>query len=158
MNTLLSTQLTEFNQANKEIDDVYHNYAKGNGLPDTAFWVLYSLWERKENYTQRELCSDWSYSPQTVNSALKALEHKGLIQLIEMPENRRNKYIRFTPKGMALGTAIIAPLMQAERRAFSELSERERMALLSATQKHITLLKLEVNKISTVSSEDCSPQ
>lgn len=150
----ISSQLTALNRAYKELDDVYHIYAKENNLSDTAFWVLYFVWEREESFTQRELCTDWFYSPQTVNSALKLLERQGLIRLVQTPEDRRNKHILFTPKGKAFGEAIIAPLIQAERKAFSGLSERERTELLSATQRHITLLRQEVSKISNVSSED----
>lgn len=158
MSQIIVNQLVALNQSYKELDNVYHSYAKENDLSDTAFWVLYSLWERGESYTQRELCTDWFYSPQTVNSALKLLEQQGLIRLVQTPQNRRNKSILLTEKGTALGENVIMPLLQAERRAFSELSERERTGLLSATQRHITLLKSEVNKISNVSSEDCSPQ
>lgn len=154
----ISNQLTALNQAYKEFDDVYHIYAREHNLSDTALWVLYSVWERGESYTQRELCTDWFYSPQTVNSALKLLERQGLIRLVQTPEDRRNKHILFTPKGKVLGEAIIAPLIEAERKAFSGLSERERTELLSTTQRHITLLRQEAGKISNVSSEDCSPQ
>lgn len=158
MSQTASGQLTALNQTYKDIDDVYHLYAKANGLSDTAFWMLYSLWERKAACTQRELCAEWSYSPQTVNSALKVLEGQELIHLVQSPENRRNKQILFTPKGIAVGERVIAPLLQAERRSFSELSEQERAELLAVTRRHAALLRSEVNKLIVMSSEDCSPQ
>lgn len=133
--------LTAFNQAYKEMNKLYHNYAKAKGLSDTAFWVLYSLWERGGPYPQRELCEDWYYPPQTVNSALKRLEKRGLIALVFAPGSHKSKELCFTPEGRELARQVIAPLMAAERDSFAGLPEAKRLALLSATQAYIALLE-----------------
>lgn len=44
-----------FNQLYKQMDELYHAYAKACGVPDTVFWLLYSLYEGGA-YTQHELC------------------------------------------------------------------------------------------------------
>ena len=64
-----------FNQLYKQMDELYHAYAKACGVPDTVFWLLYSLYEGGA-YTQHELCQAWHYPPQTVNSALKNMERQ----------------------------------------------------------------------------------
>lgn len=134
-------QLTTFNQAYKELDDIYHNYAKAYGLSDAALWILYSLWECKGEYSQRELCADWYYSPQTVNSALKGLERQGILKLELAPGSKKKKNVLFTAKGREWAEKIIAPLAQAEKSAFAELTQQERLALLALTEKYITNLK-----------------
>lgn len=154
MEKALAAQLTAFNQTYKEIDGIYHSYAKKSGLSDAGLWVLYSLWERGDAYTQRELSADWSYSPQTVNSVLKSLEQQGLIQLAYAPGNRKSKQIHLTQKGLALGERVVTPLMQAERSSFSRLDGAEREALLSLTQKHIMLLRQEIGQIGQTPPED----
>lgn len=153
MDTALASQLTAFNQTYKEIDGIYHSYAKRNGLSDAGLWVLYSLWERGSAYTQRELCADWSYSPQTVNSVLKGLEREGLIRLTYAPGNRKSKQIHLTEKGVGLEERVVVPLMQAEGSSFSGLDGAERQALLSLTQKHIALLRREIEQIAQVPPE-----
>lgn len=158
MKKKIINQMRLLNQAYKETDEIYHNYAKAYGISDTAFWILYSLWDRESAYTQRDFCLEWFYSPQTINSSLKGLEAQGYIELSLMPGNRKNKQILFTPKGKMLAEKVIVPLMQAEQDSFAGLEETEREILLSVTQKRIELLKIETNKIVELSSEDRLPQ
>ena len=79
MENMIIDQLAVFNQLYKEMDEIYHLYAKKQGISDTALWLLYSLYEKDATYTQRELCSAWHYPPQTINSALKNLEKQEFI-------------------------------------------------------------------------------
>ena len=152
----INEQMVEFNQIYKIIDDTYHNYAKSCDLSDTAFWILYSVWENKEAYTQKELCETWSYSRQTVNSALKNLEGEGIIQLLHELDNKKNKQIILTKRGKALAEKIIVPLMKAEKNSFANLSEEERALFLKLMKKHSELFREEVKKIANKSSEDIS--
>lgn len=154
MEKTISAQLVAFNQVHKEMDIVYHNYAKGFELSDTAFWILYSVSEHNGLLTQRELCAEWFYTPQTVNSALKELKKRDIIVLEPTPGNRKNKWIKLTEEGTALVHRSVTPLMQAERDSFAALSEEERSLLLSTTQKHISILRDEINRINEMSSED----
>lgn len=146
--------LSSFNQAHKRMNVLYHNYAKSVGLSDASFWLLYSLYEYGRPCTQKELCSAWFYAPQTINTALKALEKQGIITLALADGNRKNKQVWFTSKGEKLVAEKIAPLVQAEERSFEQLDEQEREMLLSITQKHIGILEEEINRINKMSSED----
>lgn len=138
-------QLNEVNQAYKEMDEIYHNYAKIHDLSNTAFLVLYALWERGAPYPQHELCEDWSYPVQTINSAIKVLERQGLVGLVFVEGSRKNKAVQFTPVGYELARDIIEPFIQAEQNSFLGLSEQEREMLLSTIKKHISIFRNEVN-------------
>ncbi len=127
---------------------LYHNYAKDAGISDASFWLLYSLHERGRPCTQRELCQSWYYAPQTINTALKALETKGLISLAFSPGNKKNKLILFTPAGEKLVQEKIVPLVRAEERSFERLAPEEQDQLLAITQKHIALLEEEIHQIT----------
>lgn len=151
--------LSAFNRLHKKMNVIYHDYAKKIGLSDAAFWLLYSLYEYGHPCTQRDLCNAWFYAPQTINSALKALEEKGLIALEPAPKNRKNKLVHFTQKGEAVVKETIDPLVQAELSSFMRLDEKERFELMKITQRHIELLEEEINKINIgMSSEDTSSQ
>lgn len=141
MDDSTTLQLTAFNQIYKELEDIYHHYAKAYGLSDAALWILYSLWERQGEYSQRELCNDWSYSPQTVNSSLKGLAGQGILELELAPGSKKKKNVHFTAKGREWAEKVIAPLAQAEKEAFSELTKGERQVLLSLTEKYTNNLK-----------------
>lgn len=142
-------QLIAFNQLHKEMDIVYHNYAKSIGLSDTAFWILYSVSEHSGMLTQRELCTDWSYAPQTVNSALKELEKHGIIHLELVPGSRKNKQIQLTEEGRQLTQQSIVPLMEAEAASFAALGRQDAALLLSITEKHVAILRDGIGKLLT---------
>ena len=137
----MKAQLIRFNQIYKGMDIIYHNYAKSLGLSDTAFWVLYCISEHKGALTQRELCRDWSFSPQTLNSALKDMERRGLISLDPVPGNRKNKWLNLTPDGELLVEKAIVPLMQAEGESFSALSEEECEKMLCFIERYEAALR-----------------
>lgn len=49
----IAAQLAAFNQLYKEMDEIYHVYAKEQGISDTVFWILYSLYENNSSYIQK---------------------------------------------------------------------------------------------------------
>ena len=144
MEHMTNDPLALFNQLYKEMDEIYHQYAKRRGISDTALWLLYSLYEDGAGYTQRELCSAWHYPPQTINSALKSLVNQGYIRLKPVEGNQKNKRIALTEAGNEMMREVIFPLIQAEKRTFQRLEKSERDALLSLTHKYVSLLKSEV--------------
>ncbi|HIZ54777.1 MAG TPA: MarR family transcriptional regulator [Firmicutes bacterium] len=141
----ITDTLAAFNQLYKEMDEIYHLYAKKYGISDATLWLMYSLCENDTAFTQRELCSAWHYPRQTINSALKGLEKQELIVLEPVPGNQKNKRIVLTEKGKNFVEQVIDPLILAEQRAFQELKEKEKDALLSLTQKYVNLLQVKVN-------------
>lgn len=144
MENVMNDPLATFNRLYKEMDEIYHQYAKNQGISDTALWLLYSLYEDGAGYTQRELCSAWHYPPQTINSALKSLVNQGYIRLKPVEGNQKNKRIVLTETGKELMREVIFPLIQAEKRTFQRLEKSERDTLLSLTHKYVSLLKGEV--------------
>lgn len=139
--------LAAFNRLHKKMNVLYHDYARTVDLSDAAFWLLYSLSEHGQPCMQKDLCSAWFYAPQTINSALKSLEERGIIRLEFMSESRKNKQVLFTEAGMQLVEEKIIPIIRAEERSFERLEEWEREQLLSITRKHIEILEEEINRI-----------
>ncbi len=137
--------LAAFNQLYKAMDEIYHLYAKRQGISDTTLWLMYSLYESDGIYTQKELCSAWHYPPQTINSSLKNLEKQGLIVLNAIPGNHKNKLVVLTEKGKQMTQRIIFPLISAEQRTFQGFEKKERESLLSLTDKYVELLQKEIN-------------
>ena len=144
----IAAQLAAFNQLYKEMDEIYHVYAKEQGISDTVFWILYSLYENNSSYIQKELCSEWHYPPQTVNSALKSLEKQGIISLEAVPGNKKNKLVSLTEHGLTLTQRVIARLTHAERNAILSMTADERRTLLSLTEKYTEFLRRHVRRIS----------
>lgn len=129
------------------MDIVYHNYAKDHGLSDMAYWILYSMAESDEYFTQRDFCHDWFFAPQTVNSALKDLEKKDIIFLEAVVGNKKNKLIKPTENGKKFIERVILPIIQAECECFDVLPKDECDTMLSVTREYISVLK---NKVSVL--------
>ena len=58
-------RFSEYNRILKENDELYRSAVKTMGLPDCAFWILYTLRESSETLTQSDVC----YTLSTVFSA-----------------------------------------------------------------------------------------
>ena len=136
----------------KEEDGLYRRLARHFGLSDSALWILYALEASGAPVTQAELCGYLSLSKQTINSALKQLEHSGHICLSDGPG--RKKYLRLTRQGRALSDRAIRPTLEVERGAFLGLSEEERASLLALDRKYLPLLLQKSEQIFNISQEE----
>lgn len=117
--------IREFNEADKEMNIIYHRLARHYRLSDSVFWVLYLLGEARGPMTQTKLCSALFLSKQTVNTALKKLESRGYLRMESMSGDRRNKLLSLTARGEELLRLAVEPtLSMEERRTFLDLSHR----------------------------------
>lgn len=146
--------LKTYNRLCKEGDIIYHGYAKSCGFSDMAYWILYSIAESEEFFTQRDFCNDWFFAPQTVNSALKDLERKDIIFLEVVPGNRKNKLIKPTENGKKFIEEYISPLIDAECESFASLSPQECELMLSTTRKYMAALKIKVGALKTSENKE----
>lgn len=137
-------QLREFNVIHKETDAVYSEMAKKSGLSDCAFWLMYSLREADEAITQKDLCSQWIMSKQTVNSALKGLVKSGYIALTSSQSDKRSKYVSLTEKGAEFAREHVDVVFGMEQAAFQKMSDVERTALIESNRAYQKLLQAEV--------------
>lgn len=116
--------IKEFDQLQKKLDSIYNKIAKCSGLSDTAFWIIYTIKDEKETYKQKDLCNMWFYSKQTINSSLKNLEKQNIIQLIGVPENKKDKKVVLTEYGKQLVKELIEPAIEIEKKSFENIKKR----------------------------------
>ena len=143
----LNQKLEALNQIYEMVDDVYDSYASSCRITDTELWILYALSEHNGDYLQTDICRRWNYSLQTVHTAIKNMEKKGLITLVCQQGNRKNKYIHLTEEGKKVVTEIVEPLTKAEKEALGTLSQEKQDMLLPLLQKHANALKAAVEKL-----------
>ena len=129
-----------YNRTSKELEQLYHAYARHAGVSDAALWLLYVIRLGGNNLTQAAICADWHYPPQTINSALKRLEAQGLVALSPAAGSKRDKAVRLTPEGEKVVGRVIDPLVEAERSALAALAPEDRAALVSLSQRYLDLL------------------
>lgn len=139
----IGRKLSEYNSILKENEDIYRMAAKKLGLPDGAFWILYTLREANQEMTQSEVCHAMYQPKQTVNSALKKLEHDGIIELLEM-KDKRSKRIHLTEKGERLARETVDKVIAAEQRALSDMEDEEQEVFFALLHKFTKLLQQNI--------------
>ena len=132
--------LAAYNELYKEQDELYRAAARGFGLSDCAFWVLYALREAERPMTQSDVCAAVYQPKQTVHSALKKLIGEGCLRLAE-GRDRRSKYLVLTERGETLVRRTVDPVMAAETAAMDTLTEAERTQFLSLCRRYNTALR-----------------
>lgn len=125
-----------YNQA----DRIYSTFARRCGLSPCAYWMMYEMVQERQAVPVRDLTSRWSYSKQTVNSALQTLTTKGLCGLDFVEGSKKNKAISLTCEGMRFAERYVMPAIEAERRAFLTLPAKTRALLLEATRAYTQAL------------------
>lgn len=120
----------ELMQQFEKMDKAYEEYAKAKGLSYLGLVVLEEIFERGDGCTQKQISEDTHYPKQSVNLVVKAFLEDGLIELKELPENRKSKGITFTEKGRRLCDDVIVPLLQQEEAATQKMDESEKSELV----------------------------
>ena len=132
----LQEQIRKYCSYLHEWNASYEDYARSVGLSYTSLNILCALYDA-ENCTQKMLCESCFLPKQTVNTTITAFYKKGWVRLEELPEDRRNKTIHFTPEGQAAADEIMQRVRESELKSMSALSESERLVLLSVTKRYV---------------------
>lgn len=148
MEQKISSQYARLIFIGHQIDEIYHTAAERMGLSDSAFTIMYGLYETGRPCTQKEICERWGLNKQTVNSSVKKLVNQGVVMVSPSGENFREKLISFTEKGAALAKGTVARAMEAELAVFERFTEEERRAAVALSEKQLRLLKEELSEFT----------
>ena len=132
--------LAAYNELYQEQTDLYRAAARQCGLPDCAFWVLYTLRDAARPLTQSDICAAVCQPKQTVHSSLKKLESAGYLRFTE-GRDRRSKYLTLTPQGETLASATVDRVIAAETEAMGTLTELERTQFLALSRRYNAALR-----------------
>lgn len=145
-------ELKEFNMLNKEVDELYHRIALETGLSDSAFFILYSIAEFGDGCLQKDIADHYFISRKTINSSIKNLEARGIIELRK--GKRRDMHLYLTEAGHALVKEKILPVFELENSVFQEFSKEECQQLIQLTKKYVMLCRKKIKETYHLSSED----
>lgn len=140
-------KLNQLNKKYKEMDSIYHNVALKFGISDSVFWILYAISETNGAVTQSELCNDWSYSKQTINSSISNLVRNGFLRRSAEKDGRKKILLSLTGKGQEFVKKTIDCVKVAELEAYRDLSENEQRQFLDLTEKYLENFRKEIEKI-----------
>lgn len=136
--------LVDFDRMLNGLDHIYSEFSRACGLSDCAYWMLVDTSAAGGSVAVSRLTSEWFYSKQTINSAIKTLRARGLATLEFAEGSRKNKVVRLTAEGMQFAKRYALPAQKAEQQAFEALEPCE--------QREIMRL---IGKFSQVLDEEC---
>ena len=128
--TVFMEQLNQYYDAWLVYNNVYEEWAKAHGLSVNSLLVLCAIYDGGDNCTQKKISQRWLIPKQTINMAFKNFERKGFVELFPLPEDKRNKVIRFTKAGKEYADPIVTELRKVELSAIQEIGV-ERMRQLN---------------------------
>lgn len=123
-------QLNKYYAVWQEYNYVYEEWAKAHGLSVNSLLVLCAIHDGGDDCTQKKISQRWLIPKQTINMVFKDFERRGFVRLFPLPEDKRNKVIRFTKSGREYADTIISELRKVELFAIEEIGI-ERMKQLN---------------------------
>ena len=143
-----------------ELDNTYSIFPKSCKLSEAEYWSLLLISEGVE--TQSQISDQLFLSRQTLNSAFKQLQKKGLVRLVPYEENQRSKRTFLTDTGKEFVERNVLKMHWIEERAWQQMNEDEQVVLTKLIRKFSDLIQKELksSKFDTIqgSSEGLRPQ
>lgn len=125
--------LVDFDRLLNGLDHIYSEFSRACGLSDCAYWMLVDTSTAGGSIAVSRLTSEWFYSKQTINSAIKTLTARGFATLGFAEDSRKNKVVSLTEEGRQFAERYALPAQEAEQQAFEVLEpweQREIMRLI----------------------------
>lgn len=125
----------DFERLLNRLDHIYSEFSRACGLSDCAYWMLVDTSTAGGSIAVSRLTSEWFYSKQTINSAIKTLTARGFATLEFAEGSRKNKVVRLTEAGMRFAEQYALPAQEAEQQAFEVLEPWEQREIMRLIEK-----------------------
>ena len=111
------TEGHRFDEIFQKMDRAYERYAKSMGMNYSSLALLQLIWERQP-CTQKTICALTMLPKQTVNTIVLSFYRQGLLEMLELAEDRRHKTILLSEKGPNWPT-VFSPKSTGQKTAVS---------------------------------------
>ena len=125
----------DFDRLLNGLDHIYSEFSRACVLSDCAYWMLVDTSTAGGSIAVSRLTSEWFYSKQTINSAIKTLTARGFATLEFAEGSRKNKVVRLTEAGMRFADQYALPAQEAEQQAFEVLEPWEQREIMRLIEK-----------------------
>ena len=128
-----------------QANGIYSSWAASKGVNYYLMLVLYAL-EGQKAMTQKKICICTGLTKQTVNSVIRSLKEEGYIELASGSQDRREKQIILTEKGIAYSDELISSLREMEHRVLQIMGNDRTQQMIDNITLYNTLLEEEMEK------------
>lgn len=114
---------------------LYENWARLHGLTYNSLTVLLSISGGEDSpCTQKSIAERHALPKQTVNNILKEFRVQGLLELVPVDTDRRNKEIVLTDRGRVFSAQVLGELQEVELSAVGEMDEGKMEAMIEGME------------------------
>ena len=128
-----------------QANGLYSTWAASKNINYYLLFVLYAL-EGQKAMTQKKICTCTGLTKQTVNSVSRSLKENGYIKLSPGHEDRREKQIALTEKGVAYSDELLTPLRRLEHRALQIMGGERAQQMIDNITLFNTVFEEEMGK------------
>ncbi len=128
-----------------QANGLYSSWAASKNINYYLLLVLYTL-EGQKAMTQKKICICTGLTKQTVNSVIRSLKEDGYVDLAPGIEDRREKQVTLTDKGIAYSNELVTPLRELEHRVFQVMGSDRVQQMADNIALFNTLLEKEMGK------------
>ena len=128
-----------------QANGLYSSWAASKNINYYLLFVLYAL-DGQEAMTQKKICICTGLTKQTVNSVIRSLKEDGYVELAPGIEDRREKQVTLTDKGIAYSNELITPLREQEHRVLQIMGSDRVQQMVDNIALFNTLLEKEMEK------------
>ena len=151
MNDDIQYHIKEYYSFWSKINNLYGKWAKEHDLSYHSLFVLYAIWDSKDNIcTQKKICDDWLFPKQNVNSILKKFEEKNYILLQSLSKDKRHKEILLTDEGRHYADKIFVELYNLEEKVMKHMGETNRNNMTKNNTLFLNLFKEAMDEKSNL--------
>lgn len=133
-----------FDEVFQKMDRAYERYARSCGMTYSSLALLQLIWERQP-CTQKELCALTMLPKQTINTIVMSFYKQGLLEMLELPEDRRRKSILLSDRGRELAAQILPKISRAESRSIQQFSPEEKETFFCLLERFSAAFCEELN-------------
>ena len=133
------------NYLTSEMDAVYHRASLKLGISDSVSLILYTIFDAGGSCLLSEIYKKSGISKQTVNSALRGLEGKGILALQQY--KGRAKKVVLTEAGREYAAQTAGRLFAAEVRALDAWPTEEINEYICLMEKYVAGLRAQIEQL-----------
>lgn len=145
MKPVISEDFHRYCSLNNEISECYHNASTRLGLSDSIMQILYVISLEGDGCLIRDIIRYTGLSKQTVNSALRAMERDGYLQLAAADGKKENSNI--DRKWKRACRKHCKKMIRAEVAVFDAWAPEDRSAYLELTKRFLSDLEVQFHKL-----------
>lgn len=138
---MIELQVAKFSDLFYSVNWVYEEYARRTDYSYTTLEILMMIRRNDGGCTQKSLCERTFLPKQTVNNVITSFYKNGLVELKELPSDRRNKTIHLTKEGKCIAEKFIPKVHEAEYEAFERMDPEQRQALLQGMEQYCEIFR-----------------